>query len=58
VRVDRSLVLGSALAGWVVTDRGYRGTFGVLAGVGVAATLVVLLLVPEARPITARRTES
>jgi predicted MFS family arabinose efflux permease len=28
---------------------GYRGLFGVLAGVGVAATLVVLLFVPETR---------
>jgi MFS family permease len=44
--------VGPALAGLVVADLGYRGTFGLLAGVGVAATAVVLLAVPEAaRPV-------
>lgn len=62
VIVGSSLVLGSALgpalAGLVVTDLGYRGTFGVLAGVGVAATLVVALFVPETRSNIARRAAS
>jgi len=57
VLVGSSLVLGSALgpalAGLVVADLGYRGTFGVLAGVGVVATLVVIVLVPETRPAAA-----
>jgi MFS family permease len=52
VLVGSSLVLGSAfgpaLAGLFVTELGYRGTFGVLAGIGVAATAVVLF-VPESR---------
>jgi MFS family permease len=46
-----SMVFGSALgpylsALWIET-LGYRGLFGALAGVGVVATLVVLLAVPE-----------
>jgi MFS family permease len=53
VLVGSALVLGSALgpalAALVVDRLGYRGLFGVLAGVGVAATLVVLLFVPETR---------
>ncbi|MDB5307852.1 MAG: mdtL, partial [Gemmataceae bacterium] len=53
VLVGSSLVFGSAVgpavAGLVVESLGYRGTFGVLAVVGVAATLVVLLAVPETR---------
>ncbi|MHB1558427.1 MAG: MFS transporter [Isosphaeraceae bacterium] len=49
--VGTSLVFGSALgpylsALWVET-LGYRGLFGVLAGVGAAATLLVLFAVPE-----------
>jgi MFS family permease len=51
VLVGCALVFGSAVgpavAGLVVADLGYRGTFGVLAGVGVVATLVVLVAVPE-----------
>jgi MFS family permease len=53
VVVGCSLVLGSALgpalAALLVEPLGYRGLFGVLAGVGMAATLVVLLFVPENR---------
>jgi MFS family permease len=53
VIVGSALVFGSAvgpaLAGLVVTDLGYRGTFGVLAGVGIVATLITAF-VPEARP--------
>ncbi len=49
--VGTSLVFGSAIgpylsALWVET-LGYRGLFGVLAGVGAAATLLVILAVPE-----------
>lgn len=56
VLVGSALVFGSAvgpgLAGLVVTDLGYRGTFGMLAAVGVVATLVVVLAVPEsAHPV-------
>ena len=56
VLVGCSLVFGSAvrpaLAGLVVTGLGYRGTFGLLAGVGFVATLVVIFAVPEsARPV-------
>jgi MFS family permease len=51
VIVGTSLVLGSgigpACAGWLIESLGYRGTFGVLAGVGVLATLIVALFVPE-----------
>ncbi|MDY3555477.1 MFS transporter [Gemmata sp. JC717] len=51
VLVGSALVVGSAvgpaLAGLVVTDLGYRGTFGLLAGVGCIATLVVALAVPR-----------
>jgi MFS family permease len=58
VLVGCSLVFGSAVgpavAALVVEPLGYRGLFGVLAGVGVAATLVVLLLVPEARSVRAK----
>ena len=50
VLVGSALVLGSAigpaLAGLVVTDLGYRGVFGLLAGVGAGATLVVICAVP------------
>ncbi|QEL17497.1 MFS transporter [Limnoglobus roseus] len=41
--------LGPALAGLVVGDLGYRGTFWVLAGVGAVATLIVTFLVPETK---------
>lgn len=58
VLVGCSLVLGSAvgpaITALVVDGLGYRGTFGVLAGVGVVATLVVLLFVPETRRATAK----
>lgn len=49
--VGTSLVAGSALGPYLsalwVESLGYRGLFGVLAGVGAAATLLVLLAVPE-----------
>ncbi len=52
VLVGAALVFGSAvgpaLAGLVVDNLGYRGTFGLLAGVGAAATGLVLFCVPEA----------
>jgi MFS family permease len=56
VLVGSALVFGSAvgpaLAGLVVADLGYRGTFGLLAGVGAVATLVVIVAVPESvRPV-------
>jgi MFS family permease len=44
-------VIGSALGplvgGLIVEALGYRGLFGVLAGVAGSATLLVLALVPE-----------
>ena len=59
VLVGSSLVFGSAVgpavAGLVVDSLGYRGIFGVLAGVGSVATLVVILFVPETRPTVRRR---
>jgi MFS family permease len=49
--VGTSLVFGSALGPYLsalwVDSLGYRGVFGVLAGVGAAATLLVILAVPE-----------
>jgi predicted MFS family arabinose efflux permease len=55
VLVGSSLVLGSALGPalsmLVVNDLGYRGMFGVLAAVGVVATLVVVFLIPETRSV-------
>jgi MFS family permease len=49
--VGTSLVFGSALGPYLsalwVESLGYRGLFGVLAGVGAAATLLVILAVPE-----------
>jgi MFS family permease len=49
--VGSSLVFGSAvgptLAALVVDVLHYRGLFGLLAGVGAAATLLVVFLVPE-----------
>jgi MFS family permease len=49
--VGTALVLGSALGPYIsalwVETLGYRGLFGVLAGVGAAATLLVILAVPE-----------
>jgi MFS family permease len=54
VLVGSCLVLGSALgpllAGLVVQLLGYRGLFSLLAGVAGAATLLVLLCVPETLP--------
>jgi MFS family permease len=51
VLVGSAIVAGSAvgpaLAGLVVDGLGYRGMFWVLAGVGTAATLIVVTLVPE-----------
>ena len=62
VLVGSSIVFGSALgpalAGLVVEGLGYRGTFGLLAGIGAAATLVVALLIPEVRSNSARRSEN
>lgn len=49
--VGTSLVFGSALGPYVsafwVESLGYRGLFGVLAGVGAVATLLVIVAVPE-----------
>ncbi len=49
--VGSSLVLGSALgplvASLIVETLGYRGLFGLLAGVAGVATLIVLAFVPE-----------
>jgi MFS family permease len=54
VLVGSCLVLGSALgpllAGLVVPALGYRGLFALLAGIAAAATLLVLLWVPETLP--------
>ncbi|HVX61428.1 MAG TPA: MFS transporter [Pirellulales bacterium] len=51
VIVGTSLVLGSALgpalSGPIVEAFGYRGLFGLLAGVGVFATALVVAFVPE-----------
>jgi predicted MFS family arabinose efflux permease len=51
VLVGAALVLGSALgpalASLVVGSLRYRDTFGLLAGVGAAATALVLVFVPE-----------
>ena len=59
VLVGSCLVFGSALgpllAGLVVEMLGYRGLFALLAGVAGAATLLVLLLVPETLPAHAMR---
>jgi MFS family permease len=53
VIVGSSLVFGSAigptLAGLVVGALHYRGMFGLLAAVGTAATLLVIVSVPETR---------
>lgn len=62
VLVGCSLVFGSAVgpavAALVVGDLGYRGTFGVLAGVGIAATLVVIALVPAVRRVTPEKEDA
>ncbi len=51
VLVGSALVAGSAagplLASVIVDSLGYRGLFGLLAGIGTAATLLVVLCVPE-----------
>lgn len=51
VLVGTSLVLGSALgpalSGLVVVALGYRGLFGLLAGIGLVATALVVLFAPE-----------
>jgi MFS family permease len=51
VLVGSALVFGSAVGpavtGLVVDALGYRGTFAVLGGVGIVATLLVIGLVPE-----------
>jgi MFS family permease len=51
VLVGSALVFGSAvgplLAGLIVGPLGYRGMFGLLAGVAAVATLLVVALVPE-----------
>jgi MFS family permease len=58
VLVGSCLVLGSAvgplLAGLIVEPLGYRTTFALLAGVGAAATLLVVARVPEALPARRR----
>lgn len=57
--VGAALVFGSAvgpaLAGLVVGELGFRGMFLLLAGIGAAATTIVVLFVPETLP--ARRSE-
>jgi MFS family permease len=62
VLVGSSLVLGSALgpalAGLIVEGLGYRRTFGVLSGVAVIATLIVILFVPETHSRIAKGAES
>lgn len=49
--VGTSLVLGSAIgpsvAGFLVEPLGYRGLFGLMAGVGAVATALVVWCVPE-----------
>ena len=51
VMVGCALVFGSAigptLSGSLLDSLGYRGTFGMLAGVGLVATLLVAWLIPE-----------
>lgn len=51
VIVGSCLVLGSAIgpaaSGFLVAPLGYRGLFWALAGVGAAATAIVIFLVPE-----------
>ena len=51
VLVGSALVAGSAagplLAGLIVSAVGFRGMFALLAGVGAAATLLVISGVPE-----------
>jgi MFS family permease len=51
VLVGSALVFGSAvgplLSGLVIDSLGYRGTFGLLGGIGAIATLIVTLLIPE-----------
>jgi MFS family permease len=51
VLVGSALVFGSALgpllAGLVVDTVGYRGMFGLLAGVATVATLIIIVFVPE-----------
>jgi CHASE3 domain sensor protein/predicted Na+-dependent transporter/predicted MFS family arabinose efflux permease len=55
--VGAALVFGSAigpaLSGLVVDALGYRGTFLLLAGIGTAATAVVVAFVPETAPARA-----
>lgn len=62
VLVGSSLVLGSALgpalAGQIVGSLGYRGMFGVLAGVGVVATVLVVFFIPETNPRRSRSAEA
>jgi MFS family permease len=59
VIVGSCLVLGSAIgpaaASFLVEPLGYRGLFGLLAGLGAVATAIVVLLVPESLARKERR---
>jgi MFS family permease len=61
VLVGSALVAGSAigptLSGLVVESLGYRGMFWVLAGIGMVATLIVVVLVPETLKAPLARTD-
>jgi MFS family permease len=61
VLVGAALVFGSAvgplLSSLVVEDIGYRGTFGLLAGVGTAATALIVFFVPESSTRPTARSE-
>lgn len=56
--VGTALVFGSAvgpaLSGLVVDQLGYRGMFGLLAGIGAFATGMILTLVPETMPTSSQ----
>ncbi|HUY88205.1 MAG TPA: MFS transporter [Pirellulales bacterium] len=62
VIVGASLVLGSAigpaLSGPIAEALGYRGLFGLLAGVGALATAVVVFCVPETLGVIGKSSEA